>query len=403
MRSNRRYVAATIVMWIAVAASPAGAQKKYDPGASDTEIKIGQTIAYSGPASSFGTIGRTVSAYYRMVNERGGVNGRKITFISVDDGYSPPKTVEQTRMLVEQEQVLAIVGSLGTPTNASVQRYLNDRKVPQLFLFTGASRFRDPKTYPWTMGGDLSYVNETRAFARFIMENAPTAKIGILYQNDDYGKDHIAGLKAGLGDKAREMILTAVPYEPADPTVDSQIVLLKASGANVLVDISVPKFTAQAIRKAYDISWKPLHIISFPTASIPLTLQPAGLEKAIGLITAGFLKEPGDPTWMNDPEVVDYVAFLKKYSPSADPNDFENVIAYYHAAAVVHLLTACGDELTRENLMRQAIHLDDVHVPMLLPGITLNTSPTDYSPVKQMQLKQFDGKRWVPFGEIVGG
>lgn len=402
MSSNRWCVVATIALSITVAASPAGAQKNYDPGASDTEIKIGQTIVYSGPASSFGAIGRTISTYYHMVNERGGVNGRKITFISVDDGYSPPKTVEQTRKLVEQEEVLAIIGSLGTPTNASVQRYLNDRKVPQLFLFTGASRFRDPKTYSWTMGGDLSYASETRGFARFIIENAPTAKIGILYQNDDFGKDHITGLKAGLGDKAREMILTAVPYEVTDPTIDSQIVLLKASGADVLVDITVPKFAAQAIRKAYDIGWKPLHIISFPAASIPLTLQPAGLEKAIGLVTVGFLKEPGDPTWGNDPEVVEYIAFLKKYNPSADPNAFENVIAYYHAAAVVHLLTACGDELTRENLMRQATHLKDVHVPMLLPGITLNTSPTDYSPVKQMQLKQFDGTRWVPFGGIVG-
>jgi branched-chain amino acid transport system substrate-binding protein len=403
MRRNRWYVVATIALSITVAASSAGAQKKYDPGASDTEIKVGQTIAYSGPASSFGTIGRTISAYYRMVNERGGVNGRKITFISVDDGYSPPKTVEQTRMLVEQEQVLAIVGSLGTPTNASVQRYLNDRKVPQLFLFTGASRFRDPKTYPWTMGGDLSYATETRAFARFIMESVPAAKIGILYQNDDFGKDHITGLKAGLGDKAREMIQTAVPYEATDPTVDSQIVSLKASGADVLVDISVPKFAAQAIRKAYEIGWKPLHIISFPAASIPLTLQPAGLEKAIGLVTVGFLKEPGDPTWTDDPEVVEYRAFLKKYNPSADPNAFENVIAYYHAAVVVHVLTACGDELTRENLMHQATHLNGVHVPMLLPGITVSTSPTDYWPVKQMQLKQFDGTRWVPFGEIIGG
>jgi len=235
------------------------------------------------------------------------------------------------------------------------------------------------------------------------MESAPAAKIGILYQNDDFGKDHITGLKAGLGDKAREMIQTAVPYEATDPTVDSQIVSLKASGADVLVDISVPKFAAQAIRKAYEIGWKPLHIISFPAASIPLTLQPAGLEKAIGLVTVGFLKEPGDPTWTDDPEVVEYRAFLKKYNPSADPNAFENVIAYYHTAVVVHVLTACGDELTRENLMHQATHLNGVHVPMLLPGITVSTSPTDYWPVKQMQLKQFDGTRWVPFGEIIGG
>jgi len=403
MRGNRLQLSAVVVFALAFAASPAVAQKKYDPGASDTEIKIGQTIAYSGPASSFGTIGRTIAAYYRMVNERGGVNGRKITFISVDDGYSPPKTVEQTRNLVEQQEVLAIVGSLGTPTNASVQRYLNDRKVPQLFLFTGASRFRDPKAYPWTIGGDLGYLDESRAFARFIMENASAAKIGILYQNDDFGKDHITGLKAGLGDKAAKMIVAEVSYEVTDPTIDSQIVLLKASGADVLLDISLPKFAAQAIRKVYDIDWKPLHIISFPAASIPLTLQPAGLEKAIGVVSAQFLKEPGDPTWASDAEVLDYIAFLKKYNPHAEPNDFANVVAYYHAAAVVHLLNACGDELTRENLMRQATHLKDLRVPMLLPGITLSTSPTDYSPIKQMQLKRFDGTRWVTFGEIIGG
>jgi branched-chain amino acid transport system substrate-binding protein len=403
MSRNRCCFSATIALGITVAASPAGSQTKYDPGASDTEIKIGQTIAYSGPASSFGTTGRTMAAYYHMVNEQGGVNGRKITFISLDDGYSPPKTVEQTRKLVEQEQVLAIVGSLGTATSASVQRYLNDHKVPQLFLFSGASRFRDPKIYPWTMGGDLSFVHETRGFARFIMDNARAAKIGILYQNDDYGKDHAIGLKLGLGDKAVEMIVGEVSYEATDPTIDSQIVLLKATGANVLLDISLPKFAAQAIRKIYDIGWKALHIVSFPAASIQLTLQPAGLEKAIGLVTAEFLKEPADPTWTTDAEVLDYIAFLKKYNPGADPNDFANVVAYYHASAVLHLLTACGDELTRENLMRQATHLNNVHVPMLLPGITLNTSPTDYSPIKQMQLKRFDGTRWVPFGEVIGG
>jgi len=282
--------------------------------------------------------------------------------------------------------VLAIIGSLGSPTNASVQRYLNDRKVPQLFLFTGAARFRDPQTYPWTMAGDLSFVNETRAFARFVLEDKPDAKIGILYQNDDYGKDHINGLKSGLGEKAASMIVAEVPYESTDPTVDSQIVALKASGADVLVEASLPKFAAQSIRKVYDIGWKPLYIVSFPAASIPLTLQPAGLDKSVGLVTAAFLKEPGDPTWKDDPEVAEYV-----------------VIAYYHAAAVVHLLTACGDELTREDLMYQATHMDHVHVPMLLPGVTFDTSPTDYSPVKQMQLRHFDGTRWVGFGGIVNG
>ncbi|MBV8888041.1 MAG: ABC transporter substrate-binding protein [Alphaproteobacteria bacterium] len=390
----------------AAAAATGGAradEKKYGPGVSDSEIKIGQTIAYSGPASSFGTIGRTISAYYRMINDRGGVNGRKITFISADDGYNPARTVEQTRRLVEQEQVLAIFGSLGSPTNASVQRYLNDRKVPQLFLFTGASRFRDPEKYPWTMGGDLSFVNETRAFARFVLQSAPNPKIAILYQNDDFGKDHINGFKAGLGDKADQMIVMTASYEATDPTVDSQVVALKASGADVLLDVSIPKFAAQAIRRVYDIGWHPLHLISYPASSVPVTLQPAGLEKAAGLVTAQFLKEPADPAWKDDAEVRDYLAFARKYNPEVDPNDWGSVIGYYHAGAVVQLLAACGDDLTREHLMDRATHLQGMAVPMLLPGITMTTSPTDYSPIKQMQLQRFDGARWVSFGGVVEG
>ena len=393
-----------VVGTLALTASDAGwsAEKKYGPGVTDTEIKIGQTIAYSGPASSFGTTGHTISAYYRMINDRGGVNGRKINFISADDGYSPPKTVEQTRRLVEQEQVLAIVGSLGSPTNASVQRYLNDRKVPQLFLFTGAARFLDPQTYPWTMAGDLSFVNETRAFARFVIEDKPDAKIGILYQNDDYGKDHINGLKSGLGDKtASMMIIAEVPYESTErSTADhpAQGVGGRCAGRGLIAEIRRP-IHPQGLRHRLDaIAYRQL-----PGRLNPLTLQPARLDKSVGLVTAAFLKEPGDPTWKDDSEVAEYVAFLKKYSPEADPNDWANVIAYYHAAAVVHLLSACGDELTRENLMYQAAHMDHVDVPMLLPGITFDTGPTDYSPVKQMQLRRFDGIRWVGFGGIVNG
>jgi branched-chain amino acid transport system substrate-binding protein len=380
---------------------PQAAENKHAPGVSEDEIKIGQTIAYSGPASSFATIGRTQAAYYRMINEEGGVNGRKINFISLDDGYSPPKTVEQTRRLVEEEQVLGIFGSLGTPTNAAVQRYLNERKVPQLFLFTGTSRFRDPKNYPWTMGGDLSFVSETKGFAHYLLAKAPDAKIAVLYQNDDYGKDHLNTLKAVLGDKAKAMIVAEAAYEVADPTVDSQIIALKASGADTLLDVALPKFAAQAIRKAYDIGWKPLHILPYPASSIPLTMQPAGLDKAIGVITAEFLKEPADPGWQNDPEVLAYLTFQKRYNPGADANDWSNVIAYYDAAAVVGLLKDCGPEPAREIVLDRVSHLQGVRVPMLLPGITLNTSPTDYNAIKQMRLKQFDGMRWVPLGGVI--
>src|SRR5215469_14443190 len=295
----------------AVFGHSSAAEQKYPPGVSDTEIKIGQTLPYSGPASSFATIGRTQSAYYRMVNEQGGVGGRNITFISLDDGYSPPKTVEQTRRLVEQEGVLGIFGSLGTPTNAAIQRYLNDRKVPQLFLFTGTSRFRDPERFPWTMGGDLSFVSETRVFAHFIEKEKPEAKIAVLYQNDDYGKDHFNTLKATLGDGSKARIVAEASYEATDPTVDSQIVALKASGADVLFDVALPKFAAQAIRKTAEIGWQPLHIVPYPASSIPRTLEPAGLDKSVGLVTAEFLKEPADPAWQNDDDVKAYLDFQK--------------------------------------------------------------------------------------------
>ena len=387
----------------AVFGHSSAAEQKYPPGVSDTEIKIGQTLPYSGPASSFATIGRTQSAYYRMVNEQGGVGGRNITFISLDDGYSPPKTVEQTRRLVEQEEVLGIFGSLGTPTNAAVQRYLNEQKVPQLFLFTGTSRFRDPEHFPWTMGGDLSFVSETRAFARFIEKEAPEAKIAVLYQNDDYGKDHLNTLKAALGsDKSAAKIVAEAAYEATDPTVVSQIVVLKGSGANTLLDVALPKFAAQAIRKVYDIGWKPLHIVPYPASSIPLTLQPAGLDKSVGVITAEFLKEPADPGWQSDPDVQAYLEFQKKHNAGADPNDWSNVIAYYMASAVVELLKSCGDDLSREHVRERVSHMQGVMVPMLLTGITLNTTPTDYNAIKQMRLKRFDGTRWVPIDGIVG-
>jgi branched-chain amino acid transport system substrate-binding protein len=378
-------------------------EKKYGPGVTDTEIKIGNSIAYSGPASSFGTVGRAQAAYYRMVNEQGGVNGRKITFTSLDDGYSPPKAAENARRLVEQDEVLGIFGSLGTPGNVAMQRYLNDRKVPHFFVFSGVARFRNPQAYPWTMGGDLAFVNETKVFARYILDTQAEPKIGALYQNDDFGKDHLVGLRQGLGDKAATMVVKAVSYEPTDPTIDSQIIELKQSGANVVMLATIPKFAAQAIRKMHDIGWDPLKLLAYPGATIPGALKPAGLDASVGVVTAEFVKVPGDPAWANDPEMLAYLGFIKKYAPDLDPNDKLTVFGYYNAAMVVALLRQCGDNLTRENVQVQATHLKNVAVPMLLDGITLNTSPDDYSPIKEMRLQRFDGTGWVTIGNIVGG
>jgi branched-chain amino acid transport system substrate-binding protein len=381
------------------ALSPTAAQKP-TPGVTDTEIKIGQTLPYSGPASSFAVMGATQGAFYKMINEKGGIGGRKINYISLDDGYTPPKTVEQTRRLVEQDGVLGIFASLGTPTNAATQRYLNDKKVPQLFLFTGTSRFRDPEHAPWTMGGDLSFVSETRVFAHFIEKEMPEAKIAVLYQNDDYGKDHLNTLKATLGDKSKAKIVAEASYESTDPTVDSQIVTLKAAGADVLFDVALPKFAAQAIRKVADIGWKPLHIVPYPASSIPRTLEPAGLDKSVGLVTAEFLKEPADPAWQNDADVRAYLEFQKTYNPGGDANDWNNVIAYYMASAVVQLLQSCGNDFTRERVLDRVTHMQGVSVPMLLTGITLNTTPSDYNMIKTMRLKRFDGAKWVPLDGI---
>jgi branched-chain amino acid transport system substrate-binding protein len=379
------------------------ADKKYGPGVTDTEIKIGQTMPYSGPASSFGTTGRTASAYYQMINDQGGVNGRKINFLSLDNEYSPPKSAELARRLVEQDQVLGIFGSLGTAPNVAMQRYLNERKVPQFFVFSGVARFRDPHNSPWTIGGDLAFVNETRVFARYILDTKPDAKIGVLYQNDDFGKDHISGLRQGLGEKNAGMIIKTVGYEVSDPTLDSQIITLQQSGADVVMLVTLPKFAALSIRKIHDIGWKPLILLAYPGASIPGALKPAGLEASTGVVTAEFVRQPGDPAWAKDPEMTAYLAFMKKYVPELDPTDKLSVFGYYNAAMVVGLLKQCGDNLTRENLLQQATHMRDVTVPMLLPGIVLNTTPEDYAAIKQMQLLRFDGTGWVNIGSIVGG
>jgi ABC-type branched-subunit amino acid transport system substrate-binding protein len=393
--------AATLALAVALA-GPAQAQKKYAPGASDTEIKIGNTMPYSGPASAYGTIGRAMTAYFKMINEQGGVNGRRINFISLDDGYSPPRTVEQTRKLVEEEQVLLLTGDLGTPTNTAIHKYVNAKKVPHIFLNTGATKWGDPKTFPWTMGFNLNYQAEAQIYAKYVLETKPAAKIAILYQNDDYGKDYVKGFKDGLGDKAASMIVAEQSYEVTDPTIDSQIVTLKGSGADVFFNVTTPKFAAQAIRKAYDIGWKPLQLLNYVSSSVGSVLTPAGLDKSVGLITAGYLKDPVDPQWKDDAGMKEYLGWLKKYYPEGDPKDGFNVTGYLVAQGTVLVLKQCGDDLTRENVMRQVANIKDVQMPMMLPGIRWNTSPTDYFLIESAQLARFDGKEWKLFGKVIG-
>jgi branched-chain amino acid transport system substrate-binding protein len=376
---------------------------QYGPGASNTEIKIGNTMPYSGPASAYSTIGKAEAAYFDMINAEGGINGRKIDFVSRDDSYSPPKTVEQVRQLVEEDHVLFLFNTLGTPPNTAIRGYLNDQKVPQLFVATGATKWNDPEHYRWTMGWQPSYQTEARIYAHYILKHIPDAKIAVLYQNDDFGKDYLTGLREGLGDKADKMIVATQTYETTDPTVDSQIVKLQASGANVLMTVAIPKFAAQAIRKVYDIGWKPTQFLSNVSASVQSVMQPAGPEKGVGIITAGYLKDPTDPQWQNTPEYKDWLAWMKKYYPSGNVEDVNNVYAYSVAQTVVAVLKACGNDLTRENVMKQAASVHDLKLPMLLPGITISTSATDYAPIKQMQLAKFDGKTWKLFGQVLSG
>jgi len=385
----------------AVGTDVALAEKRYGPGVTDTEIRIGQTMPYSGPASSYGTAGKAEAAYFAKINAEGGVNGRKITLISLDDGYSPPRTVEQVRRLVEQEEVLLIFSMLGTPTSAAVQKYLNAKKVPQLFCASGASEFGDPQHFPWTMGWRPNYRSEARVYAKYILKVRPDAKIGVLYQNDDLGRDYLKGLHEGLGEKAASMIVSEVSYEVTDPTVDSQIVTLQGSGANTLLNFSTPKAAAQAIRKAYDLGWKPLHLLSNVGSSVASVLKPAGLEKSVGLLTAAFLKDPTDKQWLNDPAYRDWMAWMKQYYPEGDTTDLYNVYGYGLAQTLVHVLKQSGDDLTRDNVMRQASSLKNLALPMALPGVKLNTSPTDYYPIEQMWMQKFDGKQWVLVGDLI--
>jgi branched-chain amino acid transport system substrate-binding protein len=386
-----------------LAARPVRAAKQYGPGVTDTEIKIGNTCFYSGPASSYGTIGRAMAAYYKMVNEEGGVNGRKIDFISYDDAYSPPKTVEMTRKLVEEDQVFLDAGPLGTPTNSAIWHYMNQHKVPQLFVSTGATKWDDPKGHPWTIGWQPNYQSEGRIYAAYILTHKPDGKIGVLYQDDDFGKDYLKGVSDGLGAKADSMIAVKASYETTDPTVDSQIIGMKAAGCDVFVNTAIPKFAAQSIKKAVEIEWKPLHILSSIGNSVAATLKPAGLEISKGIVSDFYLKDPTDPEWQNDAGYKWWVGFMDKYYPSGDKTDAGNVYGPSNAATIVHVLKQCDDDLTRENVMKQAANLHDFTVPMLLPGITINTSPTDFAPVKQVQMGRFDGEQWRLFGPLITG
>jgi branched-chain amino acid transport system substrate-binding protein len=401
MRNRIFHFVTGSVLALALAAPSAYAQKKYDPGATDTEIKIGQTLPFSGPASAYASIGKTQAAYFNMINEQGGVNGRKINLIQYDDSYSPPKAVEQVRKLVESDEVLLMFQMIGTPSNAAVQKYLNTKKVPQLFAATGASRFTDPKNFPWTLGFNPSYFVEGRIYGQYILKQYPDAKVGVLYQNDDLGRDYLSGIKSGLGDKAATMIVAEASYEVSDPTVDSQILKLKSAGADVLFSASTPKFAAQAIKKNTELGWKPVHIIDINATSVGAVLQPAGLEASKGVISVNYGKDPLDPSWKDDPGMKKYFDFMAKYYPEGDKNSSFNSYGYGTAQLMVHVLKQCGDDLTRENILKQATNLKDVRLDLALPGIVNNTTTNDYRVNKQLQMMRFNGERWEMFGPIL--
>jgi len=388
---------------LALCATPALAQKKYDTGATDTEIKIGNIMPYSGPASAYGAIGKAEAAYFAKINAEGGINGRKVNFISYDDTYSPPKAVEQVKRLVEGDEVLLVFDPLGTPSNTAIQKYLNQKQVPQLFVATGATKWGDPKNFPWTMGWQPSYQSEGRIYAKYLLQSKPDAKIAVLYQNDDYGKDYLKGIKDGLGAKASSMVVAEESYEVSEPTIDSHIVKLKASGADVFFNIATPKFAAQAIKKVAEIGWKPMHILNNVSASVGSVLRPAGLDNSQGIISADYRMDPTDPQWADNPAMKEWVAFMDKYNPTADKTDNGNVYGYVVARALVQVLKQCGDNLTRENVMKQAANLKDFEPGMLLPGIKVNTSPTDFFPLEQLQLEKFQGETWKLFGPVMDG
>jgi branched-chain amino acid transport system substrate-binding protein len=388
---------------LAATSSGASAQKKYDIGATDTEIKIGNIMPYSGPASAYGVIGKTEEAYFRKINAEGGINGRKITFVSYDDAYSPPKTVEQARKLVESDEVLLIFNSLGTAMNSAIQKYLNTKKVPQLFVATGATKWNDPKEFPWTMGWQPNYQSETIIYAKYILKEKPDARIAVMYQNDDYGKDYLKGLKDGLGAKAATMIVAEESYETSEPTIDSHIVKLKSTNADVFINVASPKFAAQAIRKLAEIGWKPMHFLNNVSGSIGGVITPAGPENAQGIISSAYLKDPTDPQWKNDAGMKAWNEFLDKYFPEANRTDASVIYGYTVAQTLVHVLKACGDDLSHENVMKQAAGIKDLELGGLLPGVKVNTSATDFAPLSQLQLMRFKGDTWERFGEILSG
>src|SRR5438874_2031519 len=379
------------------------AQKKYDTGATDTEIKIGNIMPYSGPASAYGVIGKTEQAYFNKINAEGGINGRKINFVSYDDNYSPPKTVEQARKLVESDEVLFIFNSLGTPPNSAIQKYMNTKKVPQLFVATGATKWNDPKEFPWTMGWQPNYQSESQIYAKYLLKNLPNAKIAVLYQNDDYGKDYLKGFKDGLGSKAASLIVIEESYEVSEPTIDSHIVKLKSTGADVFFNITTPKFAAQAIKKNAEIGWKPLHFLNNVSNSIGSVMKPAGFENGQDIISSQYFKDPTDAQWKNDAAMKAWNEFLDKYYPEANRADASVMYGYTVAQGMVHVLKACGDNLTRENVMKQAASIKDLELGGLLPGVKVNTSATDFAPLSSVQLIRFKGETWERFGEILSG
>jgi ABC-type branched-subunit amino acid transport system substrate-binding protein len=386
---------------VTVSVSPAHAQKKYDAGATDTEIKVGQTVPLSGPASAYATIGKTQAAYVKMINEQGGVNGRMINLIQYDDAYSPPKTVERVRKLVEGDEVLLTFQIIGTAPNAAVQKYLNAKKVPQLFAATGASRFNDPAAFPWTMGFNPSYIVEGRIYGQYILKHYPNARIGVLYQNDDLGKDYLNGIRAGLGAKAEQMVVAETSYELSEPTIDSKIIKIKDAGTDRLFSASTPKQAAQAIKKIAELGWHPVHIIDINASSLSAVLKPAGLDNSKGVISVGYVKDPADPEWKDDEGTKRYLAFMAKYYPEGDRDSNLNVYGYITAQLLVQVLKNCGDDLTRDNVMKQATRLTNVELDLLLPGITVTTTPSDYRVNKQFQMVRFGGERWEKLGSII--
>jgi len=402
MLAKLRIAVASTAIALAATSGSAFAQKKYDTGATDTEIKIGNIMPYSGPASAYGVIGKTEEAYFRKINAEGGVNGRKINFVSYDDGYSPPKAVEQARKLVESDEVLVVFSPLGTPSNSAIQKYLNSKKVPQLFVATGATKWNEPKDFPWTMGWQPSYQGEARIYAKFLMKEKPDGKIAIMYQNDDFGKDYLKGLKDGLGAKA-SMIVAEESYETSEPTIDNHIVKLKATGADVFINITTPKFAAQAIKKIAEIDWKPMHIVSNVSASVGSVIKPAGYENAQGILSANYAKDGADTQWDNDPGMKKFYAFLEKYYPEANKLDSSVVYGYGAAQTMVKVLEMCGDDLTRANVMKQAASLKGFTPETLLPGVKIDTSATDFAPIEQLQMMRFKGQKWELFGDVASG